>query len=106
MKWRRLDFDPVTGVMQRIAHDSSTGETVIHNVPIDPTPQLEACQALRNDDGHWKKGVKKDLVHYAHIDSETLLRWLKMGVNINDTKELFRMVNREKKQKLTRFNHA
>lgn len=106
MKWRRLDFDPITGVLQKIAYDPLSGDSIIHNIPVNPAAELEACQQLRNTDDHWRSGVKKNLVHYAHIDAETLLRWAKMGVNINNTKELFRMVNREKKQKLTRFTHA
>lgn len=56
--------------------------------------EVEASKVLQNDPDHWKQGVKDDLVHYAHIPDAVLLKWHTMGVNINDQRELFRMVNK------------
>jgi hypothetical protein len=60
----------------------------------DFSHEVEASKELQKDPGHWKEGVKNDMVHYAHIPDAILMQWHSMGVNINDQRELFRMVNR------------
>lgn len=60
----------------------------------DFSHEIEASKTLQNDPDHWKKGVKDEMVHYAHVPDSILLRWHSMGVNINDPKALIEMVNK------------
>jgi hypothetical protein len=38
--------------------------------------------------------VKESWLHYAHIPDQVLHQWAIAGVNINDPKELLKMVNK------------
>ena len=94
MTWRTLGWDPATGILERFQYDSLTGETLIHSVQPDCTPELEASKALARAPEHWRQGVKKGMAHYAHVPNGVLLQWRKMGVNISDNKELIKMCNK------------
>ncbi len=97
---RLLDYNPLSGVRTYFHYDPTE-----HKDPAKRSwgfeyefdsvkPELEASKALQNDDDHWKEGVKNDMVHYAHVPDSILLKWYAMGVDINNEKELFAMVNK------------
>jgi hypothetical protein len=90
-----LDYDPINGVKTYFSSGGKGGEfwSVRHEFE-SVAPQLEASRALQKDDDHWKKGVKKDFVHAAHIPDSILLKWHAMGVDINRPKELLKMVQK------------
>jgi hypothetical protein len=49
------------------------------------------------------------MAQYAHIPDSVLVTWKSMGVDINDSKELFRMVNKPEYSYLkttTKFHKA
>lgn len=98
-----LEYDRHSGI-EHWFHSNDGVHTIESKQDIQP--ELEASQQLRNDDDYWKKGVKNDLVHYAHIPNNILEQWLKQGVNINDTQELLRMVNLNPKFKVVNRNHG
>lgn len=60
----------------------------------DVDVHLDYSRALQNEPEYWKEGVKKDMVHYAHVPPSILMKWHWMGVNINNARELVNMVNR------------
>jgi hypothetical protein len=92
---RLLDYDPFTGLIQWIHYDESTDETTIETVQDEKqlNKELEATASLRNDSSYTQQGMKNDMLHYAHIPSEVLLKWHSEGIDIKNRKELFRMVN-------------
>jgi hypothetical protein len=88
-----FDFNEATGVREYFSMREDGGFQLRQEMPIDYAA-LEASKALAKDPDHWKNGVKKEFVHYAHIDDAILFLWYTMGVNINEPKELLDMVNR------------
>ncbi len=66
-----------------------------HEFP-DVANEVDLSRQLQNDPDHWKKGVKKDMVHYAHIPDSILFKWHCEGVDIRDNKALFEKVNTPK----------
>ena len=90
---RIFDYDPKTGITQWFHHDPDTHVTTIHSEQ-DVEPELEASKQLANNPDYWKKGVKQEMAHYAHIPNNILELWLRQDVNISDNDELFRMVNK------------
>lgn len=57
-------------------------------------PELEASKELAKNDEHWDAGVKKEMVHYAHIPDAVLFKWHCEGIDIKDNKALLAMVNK------------
>ena len=89
---RLLDYDPINGIK---TYFSNTGDDFHFRYDFDSvTPEIEASKELAKTDDHWDDGMKKDMVHYAHIPNSVLIRWHVDGVNINDARELIRMSNR------------
>lgn len=92
---RLFDFDPVTGTKTYFSSGGKYGtEWAFRTEFADLAPEVDASRELQKDDDHWKKGVKESFLHYAHIPDPILLKWHIAGVDINDPKELTRMVNR------------
>src|SRR5262245_11535903 len=89
---RLLDYDQYSGVRTYFSNDG--GDFAIRQDFDSVRPELEASKALQKDDDHWKNGVKQSWVHAAHIPDSILLKWHVMGVDINDPKELLRMVSK------------
>lgn len=90
-----VDYDPVNGIKTFFSSSGKTGE--IWNIRQefeDVSHEVDASRELQKDDEHWKKGVKNGWLHAAHIPDAILLQWHLMGVNINEPKELLRMVQR------------
>jgi hypothetical protein len=106
MTKRLLDFDQSTGMATYFHYNDATDETILETVQ-DHRHEVEASTQLQNDDEYTRKGMKNDMLHYAHIPDEVLLRWHSMGININDRKELFNMVNKPEwsRLKTTRMMH-
>lgn len=109
MARRLLDYDPFTGLTQYFHYDELTDETHIETVQ-DATrlnAEVDASRSLQNDDDYTKKGLKDEMLHYAHIPSGVLMDWFTKGVNINDQKELIKMVNKPEYSylKTTRLIH-
>jgi hypothetical protein len=92
---RLLDYDPYSDVKTFFSADGKYGERfAIRQEFGDVSPEVDASRELQKDDDHWKKGVKNGWLHAAHIPDSILLQWHAMGVNINEPKELLRMVQR------------
>jgi hypothetical protein len=92
---RLLDYDPWSGVRTYFSSDGKEGENWAIRQEFESVyPELEASKALQKDDDHWRRGVKKSWVHAAHIPDSILLKWHIDGVDINDPKELARMVSK------------
>lgn len=89
---RLLDVDPLTGMKTWFKGDSKEW-TLFYEDP-DMSGTLDHNKRLANDPENWKRGVKNEMAHYAHIPNPILLKWHTMGVNINDPRELVRMCNR------------
>lgn len=92
---RLLDYDPINGVKTFHSSAGKAGEIwAIRQEFEDVSPEVDASRVLGNDPEHWKGGVKKSWLHYAHIPDSLLLNWHVQGININNPRELTRMVNR------------
>jgi hypothetical protein len=59
----------------------------------DVSANVDYSRGLQKEPDHWKEGVKKDMVHYAHIPPSILLKWHFEGVNINNPRALINRVN-------------
>ncbi len=86
-----IDFDPFTGTATFHTYNPLTKKTEIETQYADAN--TDASRARQNDPDYWAQGVKKDMVHYAHIPNSLLAKWAAEGVNIRDTKALFAKVN-------------
>ena len=92
---RLIDYDAINGVRTYGSSSGKDGEIwAIRYEFDDVSHEVDASRELQKDPDHWKKGVKGGLVHAAHIPDSILIKWFAMGVNINDPKELLRMVQR------------
>lgn len=92
MTKRLLDFDPLSGIRQYFEYDALTDETHIYTEG-DAEVNLEWSRGLQKDDDYSRKGMKKEMWHYAHIPAVILHKWMVEGVDINDTKALIKKVN-------------
>ena len=92
---RLLDYDHINGIKTYFSsHGPELNDWSFRYEFDDVSPEVEASKSLQTTDDHWKDGLKKDWLHYAHIPDSILLKWHSEGVNINDSKELVKMVNR------------
>jgi hypothetical protein len=90
-----LDYDPIGGVKTYFSSGGKGDQFwSIRQEFESVAPELEASKSLQKDDDHWKNGVKNSWLHAAHIPDSILLKWHAMGVNINNPKELLKMVQK------------
>jgi hypothetical protein len=90
-----LSYDRYSGVKTFFSSGGKDGEKwAIRQEFDDVSHEVDASRELQKDDGHWDKGVKAGWLHYCHIPDPVLLQWHAMGVNINEPKELLKMVNK------------
>jgi len=89
---RLADYDPFTRTSTFFEYDHLTDTSIITSVQ-DVEAHLDWSKGLAKDDEYSKKGMKKEMWHYAHIPDSVMHKWLIEGVDINDTKELIRRVN-------------
>ena len=96
MEKRFLDYDPFTGLITNFHYDELTDETHIETIQTDfqLNRELEAAKELKNDADYTRKGMNNDMLHYGHIPAGILTEWHAKGVNINDVKELIKMINK------------
>lgn len=106
---RLLEHDSFTGLTQYIHYDELTDETHIETVQDETrlNAELDASRSLQNDDDYTRKGMKAEMLHYAHIPSGVLMEWHSKGIDINDRKTLIKMVNKPEYSylKTTRLIH-
>lgn len=90
-----IDYDALNGIKTFGSSSGKYGEiwSIRHEFE-DVSPEVDASKELAKDDDHWKKGVKNSWLHYAHIPDALLLQWHTKGIDINNPRELTRMVNR------------
>lgn len=96
MDKRLLNYDEFTGLMTYHHYDELTDESHIETIQTDfqLNRELEAAKELKNDDTYTRKGMKDEMLHYAHIPSGVLMEWYAKGIDIKDRKELLKMVNK------------
>ena len=102
---KRIDFD--NGVVEETYYDPLTKELHVKRTT-DIEPILKRNLALRNDESSTKLGMKKGMWYYGSIPNIVLAQWIKEGVDVNDTNELIRMLNKPENQryKTTTKRHA
>lgn len=74
-------------------YDPTTRETV-EFAQADVSHEVEASRQMQNNDEFWKYGVKNEMALYAHIPAILLEKWMREGVDTNDTQALLKMVNK------------
>lgn len=94
MDKRILSVDPITKVITWFDYDHDNDTTIISYSGGTAKEDADASHKLQNDESYTKQGLKNEMVHYAHISDEQLLRWHCEGVDIRDTTALFQMVNK------------
>lgn len=109
MSRRLLDYDRFSGLTQYFHYDELTDETTIETVQDEGrlNREVDASRSLQNDEDYTRKGMKNDMLHYAHIPDGVLMAWFAQGIDIKDRKELIRMVNKPEYSylKTTRLIH-
>lgn len=75
MTKRLLDYDPLTGITEYFHYDHQTDTSYVETIQ-DVEPILEGNKVLQNDDAYSKKGIKKDMWHFASIPIVVQMRWL------------------------------
>lgn len=93
MTKRILDYDPLNKTTTYFEYLPSEDVSVTQVVQ-DVTPNLEWSKGLAKDDDYTKKGIKKEFWHYASIPDSVMYEMIvKHGVDVNDTKALFKAVD-------------
>jgi hypothetical protein len=91
---RLLSYDRINGIKTFFSsHGKDLNDWTYRYEFDDVSPEVDASKELQKSDDHWNDGVKKDMVHYAHIPDSILLKWHTEGVNINNPKALIEKVN-------------
>lgn len=90
---RFFDYDPISGI-RTFMSTNKNGDWQFRHEFSDVSHEVDASKALATTDDHWNAGVKKDMVHYAHIPDAILFKWHCEGVDIRDSQELMKMVNK------------
>lgn len=92
MTEKLLEYDRANGIRTYFEGDANTWR---FRYDFDSVaPSLDYSKALQNEPEHWKKGVKQEMAHYAHIPASLLLKWHIEGVDITDQQSLFAQVNK------------
>lgn len=93
-----LDYNPLTGETVEFEYNDSAGKVVLHHSQ-DVTNILEHSKELALNDDYTRKGVKKDMFHYACIPN-SIMQEMKTKHNVdwfdkNDKnhKKFFRCLN-------------
>lgn len=75
-----LQFDPLTGLQTTSFVDE---EGTLHvNYKQDAEAAFEAAHSIRKDDEHWRRGVKKSMVHAMHIPLGVVLELKTAGIDV------------------------
>ena len=85
--------DPLSGAVERYTYDALSDTLEVKRI-VDVSGNLDHAQELAKDEELTKHGIKNDMWHYAHIPNVILEKWALEGVDINNPKELVKMVNR------------
>lgn len=90
---RFFDYDPMSGIKTFISTNAN-GDWQFRHEFSEVAHEVDASRELAKNDDHWKDGVKKDMLHYAHIPDAILFQWHCAGVDIKEPSELLKMVNK------------
>ena len=88
---KKIDWE--NGVKEEFEFDPLTNEIHIKRTQ-DVEANLEYSKGLANNDEVTKKGIKSGMWHYAHIPNMLLAQWIQLGINVNDTKEILKQINK------------
>ena len=98
---RLLDFNPLSGEKVWFEYDQHIDSmTITHEQ--DVSKHLDIAHARMIDENYTRKGVKNDLLHYAHVPNTVILK-MKMedGVDLfskADEKRVFELLNTKYKR--------
>jgi hypothetical protein len=94
MTKRLLAYDDFTKISTWFSYDAAKDETTLSYTGGDVDKHVEASRSLQNDEEYTRKGMKNEVLHYAHIPPSILMKWSILGVNVDDHNALFAMVNK------------
>lgn len=94
MTKRLLSYDDFTKISTWFNYDDAKDETTLSYTGGDVEKHVEASRSLQDDEEYTRKGMKNEVLHYAHIPPSILMRWAIQGVNVDDHNALFAMVNK------------
>lgn len=86
-----FDYDPFTGATEFFDFDEQTGIATIETTQ-DVEPLLERARMSRIN-GLRDGGIKESWFHYAEIPLVYFLKMRKIGIDMNDPKEINRAIN-------------
>lgn len=104
-----LDRNPLTG---EVCYMQVEGDTFRIINTQDVTPIIDANKRAQNAPELTRKGIKKDMIHYASIPNTVILKWRQeLGVDVfnhDHRKKVFSLLNdpEYKYLKTTTLNHA
>jgi hypothetical protein len=89
-----LDYNPLTGESCYM-HFSGDSFRIINEQNV--TPIIDANKRLANNESLTRKGIKKDLLHYACVPNIVILKWKQeLGVDLFNRahrKKVFSLLN-------------
>ena len=109
MAKRLLDVDPMTGLATYHDYDSLNQRNVItYSQNVDA--HIDFAEGLANDGDYTRKGMKADLLHYAHVPDIVALKMkFEDGIDPfdpNNGKAVFDLINSKyKRLKTTNLVH-
>lgn len=75
MSWELLDIDPLSGAVETMDYDFTTGNLVIRRTE-NVQAVLDANEAVRNDSGDFWRGADNTMWHVASVPLTVLQGWL------------------------------
>lgn len=80
MELINYQHDPFTGLNTITRTDDDGRMYVTYEQDLEGV--IEHTRSLRNDDDHWKRGVKKSMVHIATIPDVAVMELRKIGIDV------------------------
>lgn len=101
MTKRLLDFNPLSGEKVWFEYDQAIDSMTIKHEQ-DVSKHLDIAHARMIDDNYTRKGIKNDMLHYAHLPNIVIMKMLaEDGVDVaskNDEKRVFELLNTKYKR--------
>lgn len=96
MAKRILDYNPITGETVNFDYDHAQDKIhITHEQNVNHL--LDGNKRLQNSDDYTRKGMKKDMLHYASIPNTLIIKWKnELGIDVfskEHRSRLFKLLN-------------
>ena len=90
---KETEYDPLTGITSRITYRDDGKVEVTKSQDIEPI--LERCYEARKHDEYTRSDLEHNANLYAHIPAIYVEKMLKDGIDLTDSLEMMKWVNKK-----------